>query len=146
MRTLRRNKQAMKYSIKGEQQPIYVLDENGNKIVEFVDADGNVYYKETGSYTSGWSEPIGFYGNIAMSGGEAEAQEYGISLADYNAVIVLPKETVPLVEGTLIWLKSEVRYLDEQNTEIDKTSADFEVIKVSESINQTKYILQAIVK
>ena len=32
MRTLRRNKQAMKYSIKGERQPIYVLDENGNPL------------------------------------------------------------------------------------------------------------------
>ena len=146
MRTLRRNKQAMKYSIKGERQPIYVLDENGNKIVEFVDDEGNVYYRETGSYTNGWHEPVKFMGNIAMSGGEVEAQEYGLSVGDYNAIIVVSKGTVPLVEGALIWLKSEVEYLDEQNINLDKTSADFEVIKASESINEVKYILKAIVK
>lgn len=146
MRTLRRNKQAMKYSIKGERQPIYALDENGNKIVEFVDDEGNVYYRETGSYTNGWHEPVEFMGNIAMSGGEVEAQEYGLSVGDYNSIIVVSKGTVPLVEGALIWLKSEVKYLDEQNINLDKTSADFEVIKASESINEVKYILKAIVK
>ena len=87
MRTLRRNKQEMKYAIKGEKQPIYELDEFGNKIVDYVDSEGNIYYKETGSYTSGWTKPEVFYGNIAMSGGEAEAQEFGLSVADYNAVI-----------------------------------------------------------
>lgn len=145
MRTLKRNKQAMKYSIKGEEQPIYVLDESGNKIVEFVDEEGNEYYKETGSYTNGWCEPIEFEGNIAMSSGEAEAQEYGLSIGDYNAIVVVSKGTVPLVEGSIIWLKNEVKYLDEENINLDKTSADFEVIKVSESLNETKYILKAII-
>ena len=146
MRTLRRNKQAMKYSIKGERQPIYELDEFGNMIVEKVDDEGNVYYRETGSYTSNWSNPTVFYGNIAMSGGEAEAQEFGLSVADYNAVISMAKDEVPLTLGALIWLNSEVLYKDEENINLDETSADFTVIKASESINEVKYILKAVVK
>ena len=81
-----------------------------------------------------------------MSGGEAEAQEFGLSVGDYNAVIVVDKGSVPIVEGSLIWLKSDVKYLDNENTDVDETSADFRVIKASESLNEMKYILKAIVK
>lgn len=146
MRTLRRNQQTMKYSLKGNRVPIYVYDENGNKIVEFVDEEGNVYYKETGSYTYEYSEPVSFFGNIAMSGGEAEAQEFGLSVGDYNAIVVVEKNSLPIEEGSLIWLKNDVKYRDAQNTSLDEKSADFEVIKVSESLNGVKYILQARIK
>lgn len=146
MRTLRKNKRKLKYSLKQERKPIYELDENGNKIVEFVDDEGNIYYKETGSYTSEWSEPVEFFANIAMSGGEAEAQEFGLSIADYNATIVMVKGEIPLTEGSVIWLNSPVLYKDEGNTEVDDKSADFVVLKVSESINFVKYVLKAIVK
>ena len=145
MRTLRRNKQEMKYSIKGEPRPIYELDENGNKIVEFVDEEGNEYYRESGSYTSGWSVPEVFYGNIAMSGGEAEAQEFGLSVADYNAVISASRNELPLILGAYIWQNSEVEYKDEEKTEVVDKSADYQVIKVSESLNEVKYILKALV-
>lgn len=146
MRTLRRNQQTMKYALSDEVVPIYVLDEDGNKIVDFIDEDGNIYYRETGSYRIKWQLPVDFFGNIAMSGGEAEAQEFGLSVGDYNAVIVVDKGSVPIVESSLIWLKSEVEYLDNENTDVDETSADFRVIKASESLNEMKYILKAIVK
>lgn len=146
MRTLRRNQQTMKYALSDEVVPIYVLDENGNKIVDFIDEDGNIYYRETGSYRIKWKLPVDFFGNIAMSGGEAEAQEFGLSVGDYSAVIVVDKGSVPIVEGSLIWLKSDVKYLDNENTDVDETSADFRVIKASESLNEMKYILKAIVK
>ena len=145
MRTLRRNKQEMKYAIKGEKQPIYELDEFGNKIVEFVDDEGNEYYRESGSCTSGWTKPEVFYGNIAMSGGEAEAQEFGLSVADYNAVISASRDELPLILGAYIWQNSEVEYKDEGETDVKETSADYQVIKVSESLNEVKYILKALV-
>ena len=146
MRTLNRNKQKMKYSHKGERQPIYELDADGNKIIDYVDEEGNVYYRETGSYTSGWSEPQEFYGNIAMSGGEAEAMEFGLSIGDYNAVIVMQKDEISLEEGDVIWLNSEVLYEDGEMLGVDDKSADFAVLKVSESINFVKYVLRAVVK
>ncbi len=146
MRTLTRNKLQMKYSLKQKREPIYELDENGNRIIEFIDDEGNIYYKETGSYTSGWSEPVIFYANVAQSGGEAEAREFGLSVADYDATIVLQKNEVPLKEGALIWLKNEVLYLNEEMVEVDEKSADFTVLRVSESINFVKYVLKAVIK
>lgn len=146
MRTLAKNKQKLKYSLKQKREPIYELDANGDKIVEFVDDEGNIYYKETGSYTSEWSEPVDFFANIAMSGGEAEAQEFGLSIADYNATLVMVKGEIPLVEGSVIWLNSPVLYKNEESTEVDDKSADFVVLKVSESLNFVKYVLKAVTK
>ena len=143
MRTLNKNKQKMKYSIKGERQPIYELDENGNKIIDYVDEEGNIYYRETGGYTSGWSVPVDFKGNIAMSSGEVEAKEFGLSVADYDAVLVLDKNEVPLEEGYLIWHEKEVEFKDDG--EVDTTSADYTVKKVANSLNSAKYVLKAVV-
>ena len=142
MRTLNKNKQKMKYSIMGERQPIYERDENGN-IIYYTDEDGNQIPIETGSYTSGWSEPTDFKGNIAMSGGEVEAREFGLSVADYDAVLVLDKNEVPLEEGSVIWHTKEVKY--KPNGDVDNASAEYTVKKVANSLNSAKYVLKALV-
>lgn len=142
MRTLNKNKQKMKYSIKGERQPIYETDSDGN-IIYYEDEEGNRIPIETGSYTSGWSNPEDFSGNIAMSGGEAEAREFGLSVADYDAVLVLDKNKVPLEEGFLIWHEKEVKF--KADREVDTTSADYTVKKVANSLNSAKYVLKAVV-
>lgn len=142
MRTLNKNKQKMKYSIKGERKPIYETDSDGN-IIYYEDEEGNRIPIETGSYTSGWSNPEDFKGNIAMSGGEAEAREFGLSVADYDAVLVLDKNEVPLEEGSLIWHEKEVKFKDDG--EVDTTSADYTVKKVANSLNSAKYVLKAVV-
>ena len=74
MMTLQSNKQAMKYSLQGGRVPIYETDENGN-IVYYTDSDGNQIPMETGEYTTGYSQPVSFFGNIAMSGGEVDFVE-----------------------------------------------------------------------
>lgn len=146
MRTLAKNKQQLKYSLRQERQPVYEVDEDGNKIIDYIDEDGNIYYRETGSYTSEWSKSEDFLANISESGGEAEAQEFGLSVSDYDAVIVAKRDEFPLVLGSLIWKNSPVLYKDEENTELDENSADFTVLKVSESISFVKYVLKAVVK
>lgn len=146
MRTLAKNKQQLKYSLRQERQPVYEVDEDGNKIIDYIDEDGNIYYRETGSYDSEWSKPEYFLANISESGGEAEAQEFGLSVSDYDAVIVAQIGEFPLVLGSLIWKNSAVLYKDEENTELDEKSADFAVLKVSESISFVKYVLKAVVK
>lgn len=157
MRTLLKNKQSMKYALQIGEVPIYNRDENGEIIYEYYeDSDGNIiYYKdengnkipsETGEYEIGYSEPVFFLSSLAMSGGEAEAQEFGLSTSDYNATLLCQKGAYPIVEGSLIWTKSEVGYKDTNNEIIDHVSADYEVIKVSESLNFVKYVLKAVVK
>ena len=147
MRMLKRNKRTMKYAIPtGTEVVEYQLDENGNPIVSYVDGEGNVYYVETGQKYPGYYEPVDFSANIAMSGGEAEAQEFGLSVTDYSAVIVAKAGEFPIVNSTLVWFGSEVKYKDANETIIDVKSADYVVLKVSESLNTVKYVLKAVVK
>lgn len=132
----------------GEGNEFPILDENGNKIPMF-----------TGEYETIYGDTTDFTANIAMSGGEAEAVEYGLSVSDFEAIVVYSNGEASLVEGALIWFKSEVEYkyggnkviMEINNTSINEKipnpiSADFRVIKVSESLNFTKAILTAVNK
>ena len=135
----------MKYALQNAEIPIYQTDDDGN-ILYYEDSEGNKIPLETGETEIGFGEPVSFLSSLAMSGGEAEAQEFGLSISDYNATLLCQKGAYPIVEGSLIWTKSEVEYKDTDNEIIDPVSADYEVIKVSESLNFVKYVLKAVVK
>ena len=145
MMTLQSNKQAMKYSLQGERVPIYETDENGN-IIYYEDSDGNKIPIETGEYTTGYSQPVSFFGNIAMSGGEVDSVEFGIDVSGYDATLVVDKGEIPIDETSLIWHTSEVEYKDEEKTIVDGNTADYKVIAVKPSLNTIKYILGRITK
>lgn len=163
MRTLRKNQQSMKYSLQIGEVPIYETDDDGN-ILFYKDKDGNRYPMDTGEKEIVFSTPVEFQANIAMSGGESEAQEFGLSQADYEAVALYSNGEVPLVEGSLVWFESEPEYKyngDEMAFEIKnkdgkketvylkvpiETSADYRVIKISPSLSFTRAILKAVVK
>lgn len=144
MRLLRKNMQPMKYSLQDGRVPIYERDENGD--IVYIEVDGQKIPVETGEYETGYSAPVDFMGNISMSGGEAEAKEFGMDIGDFDAVIVLEKDAVPITETSIIWHTSPVKYKDEQNTIVDSKSADYAVKRVSPSLNFTKVLLQRIVK
>ena len=124
--------------------PIYERDENGD--IVYIEVDGQKIPVETGEYETGYSAPVDFMGNISMSGGEAEAKEFGMDIGDFDAVIVLEKDAIPITETSIIWHTSPVKYKDEQNTILDSKSADYAVKRVSPSLNFTKVLLQRIVK
>lgn len=144
MRMLRKNMQPMKYSLQDGRVPIYERDENGD--IVYIEVDGEKIPVETGEYETGYSAPVDFMGNISMSGGEAEAKEFGMDIGDFDAVIVLEKDAIPITETSIIWHTSPVKYKDEQNTIVDSKSADYAVKRVSPSLNFTKVLLQRIVK
>lgn len=144
MRLLRKNMQPMKYSLQDGRVPIYERDENGD--IVYIEVDGQKIPVETGEYDTGYSAPVDFMGNISMSGGEAEAKEFGMDIGDFDAVIVLEKDAIPITETSIIWHTSPVKYKDEQNTIVDSKSADYAVKRVSPSLNFTKVLLQRIVK
>ena len=143
--TLQSNKQAMKYSLQGERVPIYETDENGN-IIYYTDSDGNKIPMETGEYTTGYSQPVSFDGNIAMSGGEVDSVEFGIDVSGYDETLVVDKGIIPIDETSLIWHTSEVEYKDAEKTIVDENTADYKVIAVKPSLNTIKYILGRITK
>ena len=135
MRTLKKNKQKMYYALFSE----------GVAVTEtYFDEAGVPYELATGETEDVYNTPVEFFGNIAMSGGEAEAQEYGLNLADYEATLVVDKNTLPLTETSLIWLNTETRTHD--NGRVDEYSADFRIVKISHGLNVDKYVLQRIVK
>lgn len=162
MRTLRKNTQRMYYALQIGEVPIYNRDEEGN-ILYYEDGEGNKIPYETGETQIIYGTPQEFDANIAESGGEAEAQTFGLSVADYEAVALYEKSAYPIVIGALVWRDSEPKceYDHEVPFEIendngeketvystvpDEFSADFRVIKVISSLNFDKAILKAIVK
>ena len=141
---LEKNKQDLKYALQIGEVPIYERDEEGNII--YIDVDGQTVPVETGETEIGYDKPVDFRGNIAMSGGEAEAKSFGVDISEYDAVLLMEKGRIPIDETSLIWHMSEVKYADEQNTIVDKNSADYTVKRVQPSLNFTRYLLKRVVK
>lgn len=149
MRTLQKNQQKMKYSLQIAEIPEleYYEDEDGNKYPMGILPNGktNIVY----------GPPVNFMANISMSSGEAEAVEYGLSTADFEAVLFMQKSIAPIKEGSLIWYTSEPRY-EHIQVEIDnivldgdypvRESADYYVVSVRDSLDFSKIILKAINK
>lgn len=146
MRTLAKNKQKLYYALYKGNEPEYILDENGNKIVDYTDEDGNEYYRETGNKIPTYFEPVLFYGNISMSSGEISTQEYGIDVSGYDALLVLDKDEIPIEETSLIWFESEPQYKDTTKTIVDGNKADYRVLAIKPSLNQLKCLLGRITK
>ena len=135
MRTLNKNKQKMYYANQDREVPI---------METYYDDEGNAYEYDTGETELVYGEPIEFYGNIAMSGGEAEAVEFGLNLADYEAVLLVGKNTLPITETSLIWHTTEPT--NDTDGNVDEYSADYRIVKISPSLNFDKYVLKKVVK
>ena len=136
MRTLNKNTQTMYYANQDRVVPIYEYYE---------DEDGNMIPLDTGETKLVYGEPIEFKGNISLSNsGEVNTQEYGLNLGDYSAILVVGKDYIPLSETSLIWYENEPTKDIDGNT--NEFSADYRVVKVSDSLNVSKYALQKVVK
>lgn len=132
MRMQRRNERTLFYSLYNAKTPI-----------TYTDSDGNIY--ETGEYKVTYSAPVEFKGSIAMSSiGYSEAMEFGLDLSDYNATLVVDKDSLPINETSLIWFESEPE-VDYEGYAI-KESADYSVIKVNKSLNVDKFVLKKLVQ
>lgn len=135
MMMLNRNKQKMYYALYGKEVPIYDY---------YIDSEGNEIPLETGETKIVYENPVEFLGNISLSGGESEAVEFGLNLADYEAILVVAKNTLPINETSRIWHNTEPTYNDDGT--INESSADYKVVKVSPSLNVDKFVLRKIVK
>lgn len=150
------NKQRMKYSRQGQRTVVYETDSDGNIIYEgYTDSEGNFipYPDDNGDKIPrikeeyiGYSLPVDFRANIAFSGGEAQVEEYGFNMADFDAVMLTERNKFPFNKGDVIWLDSEVGYKDEDKTHVDELTADFSIVGVKPSLTSTKYMLKAQVK
>ena len=153
------NKQRMQYSLSIGTQPEYKMDEDGNIVYSgYMDSDGEfIYYLDentgekipeyTGNQIEIYSEPVIFYSSISNKLSEATSKAFGIDDSTNYAQLVTDKNAFPLVEGALIWKRSEVGYKDNNKTIIDSTSADYIVKGVAdEGLTVDLYLLRKNVK
>ena len=124
MRTLKRNKRKMYYSLHLGTQPEY-----------------NSAGQRTGKKIDVYSEPVEFYGNISFNSGEIVLEEYGTDVGNYDAILIMQKNEIPITETSVLWFEHEPSYKDEEQTIVDGKSADYRVSQVKPLINSTKYIL-----
>lgn len=140
MRLPKANKEKMKYSLQGEEVPVYETDEGGN--IKYYESGGIRIPLETGEYKIGYSEPVEFSASISYGSGEAEATEYGFAPTDYDSVIIAVKDEFPIAVGTLIWTNNEVEY-DEQGN-VREQSANLRVVGVKPSLSLVRYLLKVV--
>ena len=147
MRTLKRNQQKLFYAELTGSEVIYALDEQGNKIVSYVDDTVTppvTYYEELGTTEEHYSAPVPIEANIAQSNGDMVEREYGLSESSYAAILVTEKGKYPITKTCLIWSDTEPQ-VDEQGYAL-ASSADYTILSINESLNVDKYILGKVVK
>lgn len=86
MRTLKRNKQKIWYSLY-----------QGNQ--EVIDSDGNY----TGERAKTYSTPVSMKVNLSPATGNTQIEGFGVN-ADYSHVIVTDEMDCPIDEKALIWI------------------------------------------
>lgn len=155
LRTSRKNKVELLYSLQGETLPIYATDEEGN--VLFEEIDGEAVPVETGENFTAYQKPIKFKGNLSFYTGWNYPGVWGITLGNADAILLMDKNELPINETSMIWYDSKPKYKEvkiydsEQQmmvtkTVVDSDSADFSISRIIPSLNQIRYILKGIEK
>ena len=144
MRMMNRNKQNLYYALQDREVPIYETGEDGD--IRYIEIDGQQIPVETGKTELGYSKPIKMLANIAFETNETTAQEFGVDVSDYDAIVVFGKNEYPLTETSRIWFESVPRYKDTSEMIVDGDSADYKVVSVRSSLNEGKAILRHLTK
>lgn len=142
MRTPRKIKQPLIYSLLKGKEPVYERDEDGNIVYRII--GGEKVPKKTGETRDTYSSPITFYNTISGQLTEDELRAFG---TQNNAIakMTYKRSQYPFKVGTLIWKTSEVKLLDDDTP--DPTSADYRIIGImSEGQYFWKCLLEAVVK
>jgi len=133
MRTLRKNKQTIYYAEKTARE--------AESTTDTITVDGETVYIDEGDYTLSYSDPTAVFANISFSGGDSMDVEFGLDMSAYDAIIVTDKQALPITETSLIWFETEP-----PSGTNDGSTADYSVVAVRTSLNQTKAILKRRVK
>ena len=143
MRSLTRNKQKMFYALQTDEEiPVYKRDEHGEIVYRTV---GGVRVPvETGTYELGYSDAVEFYNGISGELQAYELQAFGVDNSDGYAKMTYPRGKFPFQLGTLIWKKSEVKYVAFR---VDPKSADYQVVAIrDEDLDEWSVLLKRILK
>lgn len=141
MRTPRRIKQKMYYSLLNSSMETYERDEEGNIIYDI--KGGVMIPRTTGEPIPVYSEPIEFFNSISGILTEDEMKAFGGEKIG-NAKMTYHKDEFPFVTGTLIWKNTTPVIKDGV---VDEDSADYIVLGVLDAGKHFyKCILAEVVK
>lgn len=127
MRTLRKNKQEMYFSVYSNSDTIYEVDENGD--IVYTTVDGEQVPVEIGTMDVDYSTPELFYGTITSNLSEVSIRSYGVDQSAVYSKLIIPKGLLDLKIGTLVWRESPIEWKDAPTNTIPKpSSADFIVM------------------
>ena len=141
MRHCIKNNRKMYYSLYVEQDPVIALDDNDEPLID--EETGEPI--ETGQKRNVYTLPVEFNECLSESG-ETTSVEFGTNTSDYDALIIAPVNKYPINEESLIWYQSEIKYRDEEHTQVDPKSSDYTVESVKKSVNEVKYVLKRTMK
>ena len=155
LRTSRKNKQELLYSLQGDTVPVYEVDDEGKVVYEEI--DGEMVPVETGDSFTGYQEPVTFFGNLSFYTGWNYPGVWGVTLNNADAILLMDKNELPIDETSRIWFQSTpaektVQVYDEtegkmvEKTVIDADSADFSVSRIIPSLSHVRYVLKGIEK
>lgn len=122
MRTPKRVKQKMYYSLPSPGQPIYATDEQGNIIYDTM-PDGVSVPRKVGETPDGYSSPVEFANSITGDLTADELQAFGTE-PRMKCKMTYKKGEFPFVVNTLIWKDSQVP------VPFDEGSADYRIIGI----------------
>lgn len=141
MRTLRKNRQAMFYSLYKSEETVYETDEDGN--IKYMEIDGVQVPIEVGTREAHYDTPVEFKANIHSELNEMHVKSYGVDQSSIYSEIIVEKGKLPLKIGTIIWRESEIIYEDEEQTTPKQSSADYTVVGImTEALHTDSYLLQ----
>ena len=122
MRTSRRVKQVMYYSLPSQGEPTYERDSEGNIIYDVM-PDGEQVPREVGESPDGYSSPVKFLNSITGSLTEDELKAFGVE-AKGICKMTYKKGEFPFVVNTLIW-KDKV-----PTDPVDEGTADYRIVGI----------------
>ena len=129
MRTARRIKQKMYYSLITSGTPIYERDASGNIIYDTM-PDGTTQPRIKGEDDMGYATPVEFFNSITGELTVEELQAFGDE-PKMKAKMTYKKGDLPLTVGALIWHNTEPS-IDKQGG-FDKDTADYRVIGIQDT-------------
>lgn len=144
MRTLRKNKQKMYYSLYRTAEEVHDVDDQGNTRYIIDEETGESIAVSIGTLKSTYSKPVEFSAAITSNLNEMHIQSYGVDQSSIYSEIIVEKGKLPLKIGALIWRESPIIWEDGQtNVAPLQSSADYVVMGLlTEYQHYDFYLLQ----
>ena len=142
MRSLRKNKQRMYYSLYKAAEEVY--EEEGTSVRTIIDEEtGEEIPVEVGTQKAVYLPTVEFFANITSNLNEMHIKAYGVDQSSIYSRIIAEKGQLPLKVGSMIWRESDIEWDDKLRRIPKQASADYVVVGLmTEYQHADFYLLQ----